>query len=845
MRPSGAAPRAFRIRHPGVDFPKRHAWNWAWKAHLARRRFANALLFSAVGVSALAVVGYQVGNREEVGHGRSDMRMGFSSDKSQQEEQKAGFWDGLMKKNEKEKKPAVHEPHPDVVVSEEARKDNTTFVSSGLSFLRSSLPIDTITSVTSSWTWPSSLTNLQSRVSALMLEYSLGPGSLYDEVVNAPPDLSVNPECEWDATVRLGNELCLPERAYLRQRKRRMRAAFARLMGVQEWEVHEDDIPIVALACSGGGFRAMFNTAGSLLAAQKTGLLDVTTYLSGISGSCWAIATLYSGVVGDAPAMERLIDHLEDRIQTSYLQMDTLDLLTTPPTNKYLLSGLMRKASAPGAEVSLVDIYGTLISSRLFVPSDKETPVDPRFLSLHRFRRLLDSAASLPLPILCAVMHDIPPAAEKPLKEVKKDKQAAVDEEMESRLEKAEGAIESLSSWLWFEWSPYEVGCDELGAWIPSWSLGRRFDQGKSLERRPELSLTILSGIVSSAFCATLQDYFKEIQPILRTLPGSLYEWLSDVVSERKEDMAATHAVMPTELPNFVRNLDGLRQGSPMDITKRETLGLMDAGALINVPYYPLLRRNVDCIIALDASVDSQDLHFQRTEEYALRHGLKTWPKGASWPTAVMDPNEDGTAMTAKPDSGPAPEDAASPEAAAGRRLAERQESELAGQAAQQEEAGSRDIPSRPSRAENEASSLSTPAMEAPDMSKSAIPRPITGCTVWIGSTGDDDTSSRVDEINEESLANKDGIGVVYIPQLANERVLPGFNPFSVSTFRFELSKEESEKVVKLGEANFEEGSEKIVNLLRIMWHRKRKARLRRILLHRLSKPLPHTTQWD
>jgi len=161
----------------------------------------------------------------------------------------------------------------------------------------------------------------------------------------------------------------------------------------------------------------MCNTAGSLLAAQNSGLLDVTTYLAGISGSCWAIATLYSGVVGDVPPIERLIEHLTSRIQKSYFDMETLDLVTTPPTNKYLLGGLMRKASAPGAEVSLVDIYGTLISSRILVPSDSAIPVDPRFLSLHRFRRLLDYSASLPLPILTAVMHDIPPPVQQPLKE--------------------------------------------------------------------------------------------------------------------------------------------------------------------------------------------------------------------------------------------------------------------------------------------------------------------------------------------------------------------------------------------------------------------------------------------
>lgn len=39
-----------------------------------------------------------------------------------------------------------------------------------------------------------------------------------------------------------------------------------------------------------------------------------------------------------------------------------------------------------------------------------------------------------------------------------------------------------------------EVGSDELGAYIPTWSFGRLFENGKSVERQPELSLTILSG---------------------------------------------------------------------------------------------------------------------------------------------------------------------------------------------------------------------------------------------------------------------------------------------------------------------------------------------------------------
>ena len=107
----------------------------------------------------------------------------------------------------------------------------------------------------SSWSWPTSqdLQRIQSRFSALFLELSLGPGSLYSEVVLDPPDPSIYPEIEWDAEVRLGEDVCLSERAFLQERKRVMRREFAKLMGVNVKDVDERDLPIVAIAGSGGG----------------------------------------------------------------------------------------------------------------------------------------------------------------------------------------------------------------------------------------------------------------------------------------------------------------------------------------------------------------------------------------------------------------------------------------------------------------------------------------------------------------------------------------------------------------------------------------------------------------
>lgn len=164
--------------------------------------------------------------------------------------------------------------------------------------------MDELATTLSSWAWPSGLASLREKSAALLLELSRGPGSLYSQVVHDPPDPLIHPECAWDAEVRIGDRLCIAERAFLRERRRKMKKAFAELMSVDESEIDEKDIPVVAIAGSGGGefllirscvfltkkiihfigFRAMMNTTGSLIGARNSGLLDCITYISGISG---------------------------------------------------------------------------------------------------------------------------------------------------------------------------------------------------------------------------------------------------------------------------------------------------------------------------------------------------------------------------------------------------------------------------------------------------------------------------------------------------------------------------------------------------------------------------------
>ncbi|XP_051748705.1 cytosolic phospholipase A2 gamma-like isoform X5 [Ctenopharyngodon idella] len=54
-----------------------------------------------------------------------------------------------------------------------------------------------------------------------------------------------------------------------------------------------DNVPNIALLGSGGGQRAMVGLLGSLVQLHKVGLLDSILYLSGVSGSTWCMASLY------------------------------------------------------------------------------------------------------------------------------------------------------------------------------------------------------------------------------------------------------------------------------------------------------------------------------------------------------------------------------------------------------------------------------------------------------------------------------------------------------------------------------------------------------------------------
>jgi cytosolic phospholipase A2 len=70
------------------------------------------------------------------------------------------------------------------------------------------------------------------------------------------------------------------------------------------------------------------------------------------------------------------------------------------------------------------------------------------------------------------------------------------------------------------------------------------------------------------------------------------FQTLEDYIRPYHSDLSVIHPFPPAELPNPFRNLPAegkkLKEDCDEDIRGKVTLGFLDAGALLNLPYFPL-----------------------------------------------------------------------------------------------------------------------------------------------------------------------------------------------------------------------------------------------------------------
>lgn len=375
--------------------------------------------------------------------------------------------------------------------------------------------ISTITDTIIDAVLPEWALNLGVQISKLQRQLIEGEeGNIVDEIWQDAMDPFQTPEIQWNARVRISRNLCLEEQIFLKRRRRFTRIALKKYLNLPKDEiVHEEDIPTIAIAGSGGGLRAMIASAGSYQRAKEVGLFDCATYTAGVSGSTWLQSLFYSSIGhGDFGAV---IEHIKARVNTHIAYPPAaLDLLNKNPTGRYLLRGVVERLKVGYSGFHLVDAYGLLLAARLMVPKD-ELAVDDADLKISKQERWCRVGEN-PLPIYTAVRHEIPIS------------ESDGDNIKESTKEEA-----IKEDWFqWFELTPYEFYCEELEAGIPTWALGRKFDNGINVDTRvPELKLPTLFGIFGSAFCATLSHYYNEVRPFIKSLPTVFWN-IDDLISD-------------------------------------------------------------------------------------------------------------------------------------------------------------------------------------------------------------------------------------------------------------------------------------------------------------------------
>jgi cytosolic phospholipase A2 len=677
-------------------------------------------------------------------------------------------------------------------------------------------------------------TSIPSYIRKLQAELSWKPGSLADEILQEAGDPTINPEIEWTARVRIGKDLCAEEKAFQQKRQKHVAQALAKYLDIPEDEIHPDDVPVIAMCGSGGGLRALVAGANSSLCAQEAGLWDCVTYTAGVSGSCWMQALYHSSVSGQD--FGALLNHLKKRL-TLHIAFPppALNLLASAPTNKFLLSGLLEKSQAdPKADFGLVDVYGLLLAARLLVPRG-ELEIDNRDLKMSNQRLNVDDG-SHPLPIYTAVRHEVPSGED----------QSVVQRLRREVSEKEQKQAQQEAWFQWFEWTPYEFFCEEIEAGIPTWSLGRMFENGTSVPREnglglPEMRLPQLLGIWGSAFCATLSHYYAEIRPLVKGLAG--FGGIDELIEERDSDLIKVHPIDPATIPNFARGLESqLPSHTPASILNDSHLQLMDAGMSNNLPIYPLLRpgRNVDVLIAFDASADPRkDNWLAKVDGYVRQRGIAGWPMGAGWPPEEESAAEAAGDLEAKTKLKAEEGEAQLTAAKAEQTRSPTKSGELGhctiwlGLTQEREvEEGSQSATESSSATSSESTPSTPPTSSLPSSRSSHSRNHILYDPISTSiSSPSDSASPPSSSADWAPLPQQSGLAVVYFPLTANPSGAPGIDPATasyLSTWNFVYTPEEVDEVGKLVRANWEEGAEQTRRCVRAVYERKKRERLER-----------------
>ncbi|RXN28682.1 cytosolic phospholipase A2 gamma-like protein [Labeo rohita] len=133
----------------------------------------------------------------------------------------------------------------------------------------------------------------------------------------------------------------------------------------------------------------------------------------------------------------------------------------------------------------------------------------------------------------------------------------------------------------WFEISPYEAGYSLTGAFVKASSFGSQFDNGCKIKDQPEMDMLYLQDSNCPPVDKCSQVLMDLADMNLSVLNGTDPRALDESIRTTLKDKTVPAALLESETRDYI-----------------------DAGLLLNSPYFSVLReeRNIDLIISLDFS---------------------------------------------------------------------------------------------------------------------------------------------------------------------------------------------------------------------------------------------------
>uniref|UniRef100_A0A8C6L8C6 Phospholipase A2 n=1 Tax=Nothobranchius furzeri TaxID=105023 RepID=A0A8C6L8C6_NOTFU len=422
--------------------------------------------------------------------------------------------------------------------------------------------------------------------------------------------------------LRFSLALCDKEKEFRQTRKERVMLGIKKLL---DMEKPQGNYSMIAIAGSGGGFRAMVGFAGVMKALFESGVLDCATYVAGLSGSTWYMTTLYSHPDFPNRGPKDINSELMNRVSSNPLR-----LLMPQHVTNYIQALWTKKAS--GQPVTFTDIFGMLIGETL-IPARMH-------IKLSGFQEKINQAQS-PLPLFTC-LH------------VKPD-------------------VSELMFADWVEFSPYEIGMAKYGTFMKPDLFGSKFFMGTAVKKYEENPIHFLMGVWGSAFSilfnrvigvrdtsdrSTMEEELEQIKPqhivgedndnddeprkggtenqeaeeeFHRTAQASFVQRMftsffgeSTLFNTREGRAGKVHNFMlglnlnTNQLMSPLSLLESFdllsdpdefdRIYEPLDV-KSKKIHIVDSGLTYNLPYPLLLRqqRGVDLIISFDFSARPSD----------------------------------------------------------------------------------------------------------------------------------------------------------------------------------------------------------------------------------------------